>query len=1147
MENNLTEDVFLQEGLCPTIAEHAAQCSSLFQRKMAMTDIVPDPTIVDDQLARFTLWANNMDVYGPLNVSLDYRLRYSPTVVQILHQLLDVICETLDSCENTDSEVARRTDYYDSSDSDSELDHAEENISKITITIHGTVTRLFRLSNAVRKSAKANRARKIERYIDDEEANTAIAELRLYTECYIRFRFPEAPDSLRKVLVKANELRLRRLYYQRSHRRRIDLSIQNPQFTQAVRPQLPKMKEAPRQAVSFAAGVFQKPERSNKPSGTADFVPAPATNATTARQTAVGAFYAKSTTEVPRAKSIVVNNKLSFPPIPSSPECPYCGVIIELETSSRSTLWQNHVIGDLEPFICVFPHCLEGKHESIAPPTFETSKTWISHMQNAHGHAWECRAPSHAPIMFKEEIQYQEHSIREHGVPETHAGILSSAARRPILDKMLQCPFNDDFQPPEKVESSLVFASEALQSHIAGHLKEIALLTLQKLPSDEDENTVNFDSDQPLVNEVGPGLVQFRGSMYSVLDDDEDLVFRDDDCDAEAVNVDMDIEAEGLNSSVRRLDLEDKNEAGMTTLHHAVQTGDLQLAESLIQGGANLRSRDKSGRTIFHYVFVEQSFYPAIIDLLLSAGDRSIMNLCDDNGQTALHYAAQVGNTEGIKILTDNGVDADSIDNYGFTPLLWAVVAGKTEATEKLLSLGAGSPDSASPDGKSALAWAVGLSYINIAQLLLDRGANLSRTLKGPMMMPLDEAAAAGNHFIVHLLLEKGANPNSCDRNGWSAIHWAAEEGHLEVVRLLLEAGANVNAVSSYGTSALHCAANGGHAIIVKLLLSRRADALKANCHGWTALHHAAYMGHFQVTQCLLEDERMKMNASYQDNHGWSVLHLAVHNRDLATIKVLLGSAAIEEPRGLFDESGLTPEEWLDLRPSSRNYKAICNLAFGKSRCCRAVTGLRRAVTIKQAVTTGNIPMINLFLSLGHDVNGMNSGRRTALYYAAKKRMLPIMNLLLEHGADPNILPAGRKAWKEFISDDDVIQLLKQAGYRQRDPDRETARQIRLEFGSRDQGFPDPDRSVTFAMEDSTLSPKSERSSFPTPQDMSNMSSSALSSRQASLPNDSASNIPTQSMAAPTQQTKSQNKRKADSLARPGGVLKFWKRLTKKG
>jgi hypothetical protein len=99
IEDDFMEDVFLQDGLCPTIAEHATQCNSLFYRYMVVPEIVPDPTVMDDQLARFTLWASNMDVYGPLNVSLDYRLRFSPTVVEIIHQLLDVICDTLTSCK----------------------------------------------------------------------------------------------------------------------------------------------------------------------------------------------------------------------------------------------------------------------------------------------------------------------------------------------------------------------------------------------------------------------------------------------------------------------------------------------------------------------------------------------------------------------------------------------------------------------------------------------------------------------------------------------------------------------------------------------------------------------------------------------------------------------------------------------------------------------------------------------------------------------------------------------------------------------------------------------------------------------------------------------------------------------------------------
>lgn len=233
-----------------------------------------------------------------------------------------------------DPEITRRA-YDDASDSESDVDPAEENISKITDTIGGTLTRLFRLSNAIRKSAKANRARKIERYRDDKEANKAIDELRLYTKCYIEFRFPQAPKALCSALVEANVLRLRRLCYQRSHRRRIDLSIPNLETTPAV-VQLPELKrKVP--AVRFAPSALPNPAATNKVPAPS---PAPATNATTARQTAVAAFYAKSTTEVPRAKSVLVNNKLSFPPLPPTQQCPYCGVVVEFKNTARSLLWQ---------------------------------------------------------------------------------------------------------------------------------------------------------------------------------------------------------------------------------------------------------------------------------------------------------------------------------------------------------------------------------------------------------------------------------------------------------------------------------------------------------------------------------------------------------------------------------------------------------------------------------------------------------------------------------------------------------------------------------------------------------------------------------------------------------------------------------------
>ena len=226
----------------------------------------------------------------------------------------------------------------DSSDSDDEESQIQNVESTLIHTVGGTVTRLLRLSNAIRKSATASRTRKMGEYKGNEEANTAINELRLYTECYVRFRFPEAPKALCSALVEANAQRLRRLYYQKSHRRRIALSTQHP--PEVKKPvQLPKVSGgAP--TVRFAASV---PSQSKAPNGKLESAhppPAPITSATTARQTAVGALLANSTVEVPQARSVLVNNKLSFPPVPKTSECPYCGVILELPGMTKNMRWR---------------------------------------------------------------------------------------------------------------------------------------------------------------------------------------------------------------------------------------------------------------------------------------------------------------------------------------------------------------------------------------------------------------------------------------------------------------------------------------------------------------------------------------------------------------------------------------------------------------------------------------------------------------------------------------------------------------------------------------------------------------------------------------------------------------------------------------
>lgn len=90
-----TDDIFLQDEPGLTMGQHALQCSEAFQTYMAASQNELHSSMVRNEMVRFTLWAFNMDVFEPPNVSLDYRLRYSPKLVDILHHLLNVILTTL--------------------------------------------------------------------------------------------------------------------------------------------------------------------------------------------------------------------------------------------------------------------------------------------------------------------------------------------------------------------------------------------------------------------------------------------------------------------------------------------------------------------------------------------------------------------------------------------------------------------------------------------------------------------------------------------------------------------------------------------------------------------------------------------------------------------------------------------------------------------------------------------------------------------------------------------------------------------------------------------------------------------------------------------------------------------------------------------
>ncbi|MDB4797181.1 ankyrin repeat domain-containing protein [bacterium] len=263
-------------------------------------------------------------------------------------------------------------------------------------------------------------------------------------------------------------------------------------------------------------------------------------------------------------------------------------------------------------------------------------------------------------------------------------------------------------------------------------------------------------------------------------------------------------------------DVNAKTDRGSTPLLAAVARGHKEIAELLIANGANVK--DPNVTLLYE---AARNGHTELTELLIAVG--AGLNTKNRSGVTPLHEAAFNGHKVIVELLVAAGADVNAVREDGYTPLdmsklhpeiaellrkhggktgeeikalISAATSGELEAVKKSIADGI-DVNTKDVKGVTPLHHAVRNGHKEIVKLLILSGADVNATDKQDAETPLHWAAYAGENDIVELLVKSGADLNSKrnivlhskDRLGATPLDHALNRKKYDTVDLLRKYG----------------------------------------------------------------------------------------------------------------------------------------------------------------------------------------------------------------------------------------------------------------------------------------------------------------------------------------------------------------------
>jgi len=497
-------------------------------------------------------------------------------------------------------------------------------------------------------------------------------------------------------------------------------------------------------------------------------------------------------------------------------------------------------------------------------------------------------------------------------------------------------------------------------------------------------------------------------------------------------------------------------------------------------------------RTPFCYSFITSMALIALVALFLaSCADyggmmKDIEDMMGEMDQDTFFRAVERGDVQAAKAFLDGGENVNAQDSVDRTGLQIAVGNNDVAMVRMLIEAGA-DLNMRDRDGGNILYYVMEGDADEVVKMLIEAGAELearnvreetpliAAALNGRKSLPsliragadlnsidqmgetaLMKAAMVGELESLQALIEAGADVSLADPRKNTALIFAAgmrrsqmESFHVDetsvtsIVEQLLAAGADVNAGNDYGITPLIASAQERHADVATLLINAGADVnAKTTPDEFTPLMEAAKAGYADIVTLLLE---AGADPALTDRVGRNAAEWASDYPDIVT---MLGGTPVKKAAPARE---VTPEqrERARQRLSELGYSEVTESLFvmsahaGDLEAVKAFLDYGLSVDSKDprdhtttpllGAATLDTPDIGLVLiQAGADVNAKDTNGSTALIWAAQRCGLhELVKALVEAGADVNAKAAGGATplmMAEISNCSDNIAILQQAG-----------------------------------------------------------------------------------------------------------------------